>query len=51
MKKRAKIMLGVAAGIVVLGGAATAVALNYDTIFPEKIESDFSVSYELLQEP
>lgn len=46
MKKSAKIILGIAATAVVLGGAATAVVLNYDTLFPEEIDSDFSVSYD-----
>ena len=46
MKKSAKIILWIAATAVVLGGAATAVVLNYDTLFPEEIDSDFSVSYD-----
>ncbi len=44
MKKRNIIILA-AAGILCAAGVG-AVAFNADKIFPEKIDSDFSVSYE-----
>lgn len=46
MKKRTKVLLGLAVGAVIIAGAGAAVYLNYDTIFPEEITSDFTVSYD-----
>lgn len=41
-----KLLLTAGIGIVVLAGAAIVVCLNADRIFPEKIPSDFTVSYD-----
>lgn len=46
MKKRTKVLVGVIAGVAVIAGAATAVYVNYDSIFPEEVDSDFTVSYD-----
>lgn len=45
MKKRSKMVIA-AAAVLGIGGAGTAVYLNADHIFPEKIDSDFTVSYD-----
>ena len=46
MKKRTKGILAAAVGVAVLAGAATAIYVNYDALFPEEIDSDFTVSYD-----
>lgn len=46
MKKRTKILAGILAAAVVIAGAGAGVYLNYDKLFPEKIDSDFTVSYD-----
>ncbi len=46
MKKRTKLIAGITAAVVVIAGAATAVYVNYDAIFPEEIDADFTVSYD-----
>lgn len=45
MKKQNKIIFGAAMAAVVIG-AGTVIYLNADKIFPEKIDSDFTVSYD-----
>ena len=44
MEKKAKIIASVA--VLVAAGGALGVTAGYDTLFPEKIDSDFTVSYE-----
>ncbi len=46
MKKKSKIIITAAAVVVAAAAVGTAVALNYDKLFPEKIDSDFTVSYD-----
>lgn len=46
MKKKSKIIITAAAVVVAAAAVGTAVALNYDKLFPEKIDSDFKVSYD-----
>lgn len=46
MKKKSKIIITAAAVVVAAAAVGTAVALNYDRLFPEKIDSDFTVSYD-----
>ena len=46
MKKSIKVLIGVAIGVAVIAGAGTAVYMNYDKLFPEEIDSDFTVSYD-----
>lgn len=45
MKKKNIAILAVV-GIVIVAGVGTAIGLNADKIFPEKIDSDFGVSYD-----
>ena len=46
MKKKSKIIITAAAVVVAAAAVGTAVALNYDKLFPEKIDSDFTVSHQ-----
>ena len=46
MKKKSKIIITAAAVVVAAAAVGTAVAFNYDRLFPEKIDSDFTVSYD-----
>lgn len=45
MAKKNKIIIGVAAAVVVIA-AGTGIFLNRDQLFSEKVDSDFSVSYD-----
>lgn len=46
MKKKAKIAIGVGAAVVALAGVGAAIYWNADTLFAEKIDTDFTVSYD-----
>lgn len=46
MKKKGKLIAAIVIAVVVLAGVAVAAAMNYENLFGEKIDSDFTVSYE-----
>ena len=46
MTKKVKIAAGLAAAAAVCVAAGVIVYMNYDSFFPEKIDSDFTVSYD-----
>ena len=46
MRKKAKIAIGVGAAVVIIAGAGVGIGMNADSLFAEKVESDFTVSYD-----